>query len=83
MIIKSNELLRAVFFKLKIKTDSPAKKQSALLRVPRGEFLAEETIISKALGYLNKLPEGHCAESIEHERDRAMEESVRDGKGQI
>lgn len=66
-----------------MKTDLPAKKNSVLQRVPRGEFLVEETIIAKAPGYFNKLPEGHCAESTEHERDRAIGGSVREGRGHI
>lgn len=39
------------FFKLKLKIDMTAKKESALQRDPK-EFLVEETIIAKTLGVL-------------------------------
>lgn len=52
-------------------------------RAPRGEFLAEETVIAKALEYCKNLPEGRCAGHIERERDRAVGGSMRGGRGQI
>ena len=63
--------------------NQPAKKESALQKAPRGEFLAEETIIAKALGYYKNLPECHCAGSIKRERDRTMGCSVKGDRGQM
>lgn len=54
-------LLNVVFFKLKVKTDLPIKKESALQRDPR-EFLAEEANIAKTLGVLRNCQSALCRE---------------------
>ena len=71
-----------LFFKIKINTYYKllAKEDSALQKTLRGESLAEETIIAKALGVFQEAARGHRAGSTAPERHRAMDRSEHEGR---